>query len=389
MMSPPAGAEPEAAAARFAIMLQQASVPVEAAPAPPRATPPPEAAEARAIGLRYVSDATPGITRRRSGTGWSYRDARGATVRDKAVLARLRALAVPPAWREVWLCPQANGHIQATGRDAKGRKQYRYHPDWRAARDETKYGHVLEFARILPRLRARVAEDMARPGLGREKVLASVVHLLDTTLIRVGNEDYAESNGSYGLTTLRNRHVAVRGTELRFTFRGKSGKEWKLALRDRRVAKVVRACQELPGQALFQYIDGEGERRGIDSADVNAYLRAISGHDITAKDFRTWAGTVLAAMALSEFERADTEAAARRNVRQAIERAAARLGNTPTICRTCYVHPEVLEGYMSGALLLQVKRQVEAELSGTLPALRPEEAAVLAFLHGRLRRAAG
>ncbi|MBI0434090.1 DNA topoisomerase IB [Roseomonas sp. KE0001] len=370
-------------------MLQQASVPVEAAPASPRATPPPEAAEARAIGLRYVSDATPGITRRRSGTGWSYRDARGATVRDKAVLARLRALAVPPAWREVWLCPQANGHIQATGRDAKGRKQYRYHPDWRAARDETKYGHVLEFARILPRLRARVAEDMARPGLGREKVLASVVHLLDTTLIRVGNEDYAESNGSYGLTTLRNRHVAVRGTELRFTFRGKSGKEWRLALRDRRVAKVVRACQELPGQALFQYIDGEGERRGIDSADVNAYLRAISGHDITAKDFRTWAGTVLAAMALSEFERADTEAAARRNVRQAIERAAARLGNTPTICRTCYVHPEVLEGYMSGALLLQVKRQVEAELSGALPALRPEEAAVLAFLHGRLRRAAG
>ncbi|MFC7610108.1 DNA topoisomerase IB [Teichococcus aestuarii] len=260
----------------------------------------------RIAGLRYVSDETPGLTRRRSGKGWSFRDARGAPVKDKAVIARLRALAVPPAWTEVWLCPHANGHIQATGRDAKGRKQYRYHPDWRAARDATKYRHILHFARILPALRARVEQDMAARGLGREKVLATVVHLLDTTLIRVGNEDYAQANGSYGLTTLRDQHVDVRGDAMRFAFRGKSGKEWKLSLRDRRVARVVRACQDLPGQDLFQYRDEAGELQGIDSADVNEYLREATGEDITAKDFRTWAGTVLAAMALSEFEAFDS-----------------------------------------------------------------------------------
>lgn len=353
--------------------------------APEAPSPAPDAP--RIPGLRYVSDETPGLTRRRSGKGWSYRDAHGAPVRDKAVLARLRALAVPPAWTEVWLCPHANGHIQATGRDAKGRKQYRYHAEWRAARDATKYQHILHFARILPALRARVDQDMAARGLGREKVLATVVHLLDTTLIRVGNEDYAQANGSYGLTTLRNRHVDVRGESLRFAFRGKSGKEWKLSLRDRRVARVVRACQDLPGQALFQYRDEDGSLQAIDSADVNAYLREVTGEEITAKDFRTWAGTVLAAMALSEFEAFDSQAAAKRNIRAAVERAAARLGNTPAICRQCYIHPEVLECYLQGSLLVQVKREVDTELREEISALKPEEAAVLAFLRKRLAAA--
>lgn len=368
-------------------MLTEAATLVE----PPRRRKPAETVEVRAAteaGLRHVSDEGPGLTRRRSGTGFSYRDAAGRAVRDKAVLARIRSLAIPPAWSGVWICPRADGHIQATGRDAKGRKQYRYHPDWRLARDSTKYAHIMEFAHGLPALRARVDEDMARPGLGRDKVLATIVHLLDTTLIRVGNEDYAQANKSYGLTTLRDRHVDVSGTELRFAFKGKSGKHWNLRLRDRRVAKVVRACQDLPGQELFQYLDAEGQRQGIDSADVNTYLRAASGRDITAKDFRTWAGTVLAAMALSEFERFDSDTAAKRNVKAAIEHTAARLGNTPAICRKCYVHPEVLDGYMQGALLVQVQQEVEAELRDDLPSLKPEEAAVLAFLRQRLERIA-
>jgi len=369
-------------------------MPTEAAPAveTPRRAPPsaplPEA-EAKAAGLRYVSDEMPGITRRRSGSGFSYRDAGGKPVRDKAALQRIRSLAIPPAWTEVWICPHADGHIQATGRDAKGRKQYRYHPDWRIARDATKFQHIMDFARCLPALRARVQQDMQARGLGREKVLATVVHLLDTTLIRVGNEDYAQANKSYGLTTLRDRHVAIEGSALRFAFRAKSGKEWRLSIRDRRVAKVVRACQDLPGQDLFQYVDEAGERQSIDSADVNDYLRAVTGRDITAKDFRTWAGTVLAAMALAEFERFDSKAAAKRNVKAAIERTAARLGNTPAICRKCYVHPEVLESYMDGALLVQVRREVEAELREELPDLKPEEAAVLAFLRKRLAAAQG
>ncbi|HWL80930.1 MAG TPA: DNA topoisomerase IB [Roseomonas sp.] len=369
-------------------MLTEAATAVENSRrhAPP--APDPEAkAEAAAAGLRYVSDEMPGITRRRNGTGFTYRDPDGRTLRDKAVLQRIRSLAIPPAYADVWICPFADGHIQATGRDAKGRKQYRYHPDWRAARDATKFQHIMDFARGLPALRARVREDMAKRGLGREKVLATVVHLLDTTLIRVGNEDYAQANKSYGLTTLRDRHVAIEGSALRFAFRAKSGKEWRLSIRDRRVAKVVRACQDLPGQALFQYLDDEGERQAIDSADVNEYLREATGRDITAKDFRTWAGTVLAAMALSEFERFDTKAAAKRNVKAAIERTAARLGNTPTICRQCYVHPEVLGSYLEGELLVQVQREVEAELREELSALKPEEAAVLAFLRKRLSAA--
>ncbi|MFC3124141.1 DNA topoisomerase IB [Pseudoroseomonas globiformis] len=345
-------------------------------------------AEARAAGLRYVSDAEPGITRRRSGSGFSFRDPSGHPIRDKAELARIKALAIPPAYSDVWICPRPDGHIQATGRDARGRKQYRYHPDWRSHRDATKYHHVMRFGRVLPVLRKKVQEAMASRGLGRDKVLATVVHLLDTTLIRVGNEDYAESNKSYGLTTLKDKHVAVKGETLRFAFRGKSGKEWNLALRDRRVAKVVRACQDLPGQSLFQYRDADGTLHAIDSADVNAWLREATGEDITAKDFRTWAGTVLAALALSEFERFDTKAAAKRNVKSAIERTATRLGNTPTICRQCYVHPEVLGSYLNGELALRIRREVETELREDLPDLKPEEAAVLAFLRRRLSVAA-
>jgi DNA topoisomerase I len=343
-------------------------------------------AAAREAGLRYVSDEQPGIGRRRVGKGFSYRAPQGGAVRDAATLKRIRALAIPPAWTQVWICPHANGHIQATGRDLKGRKQYRYHAQWRAVRDSTKYERLCEFARMLPAIRGRVAQDMARPGLPREKVLATVVHLLETTLIRVGNDDYARTNDSYGLTTLQDHHVEIDGTALRFAFKGKSGREWNVGLKDRRVARIVRACQDLPGQELFQYRDQDGTVRDVTSADVNGYLREISGEDITAKDFRTWAGTVLAALALREFERVDSQAAAKRNIRAAIARVAARLGNTPTICRQCYIHPAILDRYLEGPLADDVETEVTNELREHLGQLPPEEAAVLALLLARLRQ---
>lgn len=339
---------------------------------------------AEEAGLRYVSDEGPGITRRRAGSGFTYRAPKGAAIKDVATLRRIRALAIPPAWTEVWICPHPDGHIQATGRDGQGRKQYRYHPRWREVRDATKYDRLLEFARTLPAIRARIAEDMRLTGLRREKVLATVVHLLETTLIRVGNNDYAKRNGSFGLTTLRDGHVAVEGDSLRFAFRGKSGRTWRLGLRDRRVARIVRACQELPGQELFQYLDEAGETRDVTSGDVNTYLREITGREITAKDFRTWAGTVLAAMALREFERVDSQAAAKRNIRAAIERVASRLGNTPTICRKCYIHPAVLDGYVEGELAAEIEAEAEAELREDLERLPPEEAVVLTLLVARL-----
>ena len=335
-------------------------------------------------GLRYVDDSKPGLTRRKTAKGFRYLDAKGAPVRDPAVLERVRALAVPPAYTDVWICPRANGHIQATGRDAKGRKQYRYHPEFRQARESAKFERIMAFADALPGIRGRIDADMARRGLPRERVLATVVHLLENTLIRVGNDDYARSNKSYGLTTLRDPHVTVAGSEMTFRFKGKSGKEWNLSIRDRRVARIVKACQDLPGQELFQYLDDDGERRDVTSADVNAYLREITGQDFTAKDFRTWAGTVLAALALHEFEAFDSDAKAKRNLRDAIESVAARLGNTPTICRKCYIHPEVLDCYLEGALLVQVKEAVEEELADDLHRLKPEEAAVLALLRTRL-----
>ncbi len=344
-------------------------------------------ADAKDAGLVYVSDADPGISRQRKGKGFAYYDAKGKKLTDQAQIARIRKLAIPPAWTEVWIAPSPRGHIQATGRDARGRKQYRYHDRWRATRDANKFDHILDFADRLPALRARVALDMSARTLSREKVLASIVYLLENTLVRVGNEAYARDNKSFGLTTLRDRHVKIDGGSLRFAFTGKGGKEWKLKLADRRVAKIVRACQELPGQHLFQYLDEDGQRQKIGSADLNAYLREVSGADATAKDFRTWAGTVLAAMALAEFEAFDSEAAAKRNLRQAIERVARQLGNTPTICRKCYIHPEILAHYLEGTLIDTLQQRLKAAMKREAK-LRPEEAAVLAILRTRLEQEA-
>ncbi len=341
---------------------------------------------AESAGLRYATTDTPGICRRRVGKGFAYRDANGVRLADKAVLSRIRTLAIPPAWSAVWICPDPYGHIQAVGFDEKGRKQYRYHPKFREVREGVKFKHMMVFAEALPRLRHRVAADMAAPGLGRAKVLATVVHLLEATMIRVGNEAYAKENKSYGLTTLLVRHVKVEGAELKFHFVGKSGKIWRLDVRDRRIARIVKSCQELPGQHLFQYYDEAGQRQAVTSADVNSYLKEISGADITAKDFRTWTGTVLAAMALAEFETADTAARAKKNVTQAIERVSARLGNTPTICRKCYVHPEIVTAYLDGGLLLEIQKNIDSQLRGDLSTFRPEEAAVLSFLRARITR---
>jgi DNA topoisomerase-1 len=340
----------------------------------------------RAAGLRYISDDGPGIRRLRRGKSFTYKDPDGKTVRDRATLKRIKSLAIPPAWTDVWICPMPNGHLQATGRDQRGRKQYRYHTRWREVRDEHKFSRMLAFGRALPRIRARVEEDLRRPGLGREKVLATVVRLLETTLIRVGNEEYARENRSFGLTTMRDHHVDIDGTTIKFEFRAKSGKMQSIKLQDRRLARVVKTCVDLPGRELFQYIDESGERRTIDSADVNEYLRDISGDEFTAKDFRTWAGTVLAALALQEFEAVDTQAAAKRNVTQAIERVAAKLGNTPAICRKCYVHPEVVNCYMDGSLVGMLAEKVAGTLRDELEGLDAAEAAVLAFLQKRLEQ---
>jgi DNA topoisomerase I len=341
---------------------------------------------AETAGLRYVMDARPGIRRRKSGKGFTYVRADGSRLTESDVLRRIKSLAIPPAWTDVWICPFADGHLQATGRDAKGRKQYRYHPRFREVRESTKYEHLVAFAEALPAIRAKVREHMALRGLPREKVLATVVHLLETTLIRVGNDDYAKQNNSYGLTTLKTRHVAVDGNEVRFRFTGKSGKQWSLRVRDRRIAKIIRACQELPGQELLQYLDEDGKPQDVTSNDVNSYLKEITGKDITAKDFRTWAGTVLAAMALNEVKSFDSAAQAKRHLRAAIENVAARLGNTPTICRKCYVHPDVLTSYLDGNLVLEIKEAIDNELRDALSGLQPEEAAVLAMLRGRLAK---
>ncbi|PSC05899.1 DNA topoisomerase I [Alsobacter soli] len=343
-----------------------------------------EAAEQ--AGLVYVSDEEPGIRRRKSGKGFSYIALDGRAVRDPAVLERIRKLAVPPAYTDVWICPDPNGHIQATGRDDKGRKQYRYHPRWREVRDGDKFEHMLEFAKGLPALRERIQADMGKRGLPREKVLATVVHLLESTLIRVGNADYVKQNKSYGLTTLQDRHVKIDGGELRFAFKGKSGKTWKLKVKDRRIAKLVKACQDIPGQHLFQYYDEDGERQPVTSADVNAYLKEATGRDITAKDFRTWAGTVLAAMTLREFELVDNQARTKKTIKAAIDRVATRLGNTPTICRKCYVHPEVFNAYLDGGLVESIEEEVDAELSENLEKMKPEEAALLVLLQRRLKQ---
>ncbi|HEX4504842.1 MAG TPA: DNA topoisomerase IB [Alphaproteobacteria bacterium] len=346
------------------------------------------AAAARAAGLRYVADHMSGIHRKRAGRAFSYRDAKGEKVTDPVTLARIRKLAIPPAWQDVWICASPNGHLQATGIDARGRKQYRYHANWRAVRDETKYSRMLAFGRALPAIREQVARDLRREGLPREKMLATIVRLLETTLIRVGNREYARENDSFGLTTLRNRHVKVEGGTISFEFRAKSGKMRKLHLKDRTLARIVKRARDLPGYELFQYVDKDGERRSIDSDDVNQYLKEASGADFTAKDFRTWAGTVLAALALREFEAFDSEAAAKRNITQAIEQVASKLGNTASICRKCYVHPALFDAYLDGTLAASLKQEVEATLAEELEKLPPEEAAVLAFLEHRLAEVA-
>ena len=310
---------------------------------------------AGAPGLRYVCDDAPAIRRKRAGKGFVYLDAKGRRVADADILKRIRSLVIPLAWTDVWICTAADGHIQATGRDAKGRKQYRYHADYREAREQSKYEHLLEFAQALPTIRATVTEHMSLRGLPREKVLATVVHLLETTLIRVGNDEYARTNQSYGLTTLKSEHVAVEGSEVRFHFTGKSGKQWSLAMRDRRVARIIRACQELPGQDLLQYFDQEKELRAVSSGDVNAYLRQITGRDITAKDFRTWAGTVLMARFLRASGRSESATKAKRAMSAAVKQVAAALGNTAAVCRKSYIHPAISIAYLDGGRVLRVR----------------------------------
>jgi DNA topoisomerase-1 len=300
--------------------------------------------------LTYVHDHEPGLRRLKRGDGFSYVDADGRAVDDAATLDRIRRLAIPPAWTKVWICPDPNGHIQAVGRDQRGRKQYRYHPGWRADRDARKYDRMAAFGRVLPRLRRRMAADLARRGLPREKVLAAVVSLLELTLIRIGNDEYAKQNNSFGLTTLRKRHLKLAGGGAVFEFRGKSGKVHRTGFRDRRLARIVAACQHLPGQRLFQYVDDDGRRRAVESSDVNDYIRAACGDDFSAKDFRTWAGSLAALEALSLQPRPATQAEARRSVNLCVKAVAALLGNTPAICRAAYIHPKVLEAFETGQL---------------------------------------
>ncbi len=338
-------------------------------------------AAAKAAHLKYVSDDAPGIRRKTAGKGFTYIGLDGKPLRDRKELARIRSLAIPPAYSDVWICADSEGHIQATGRDQRGRKQYRYHPKWREVRDANKYDELVAFGKSLRQLRAKISEDMKQRGLTREKVLATIVALLDRTLIRVGNAGYAKENQSYGLTTLRNRHVTVDGTTLRFEFTGKSGKAWKLKLQDRRIARVVKACHDLPGQILFQYLDENGERHPLNSSDVNAYLQQISGREVTAKHFRTWAGTVMAAAALSRCEVADKPTVAKRVIKQAIETVAKRLGNTQTICRKCYVHPEIVSAYLDGDCA-----SLPAEEPDGDETLTAQEAAVLDLLEKRLAK---
>jgi len=343
---------------------------------------------ARQVGLRYVGDHVPGIKRVPDKDGFLYIDADGKRVRDEATLARIKSLAIPPAWTDVWICPWENGHIQATGRDAKKRKQYRYHSRWRNVRDEAKYERMLSFGKALPLIRQRVDEALKLPGLPREKVLATIVYLLEATMMRIGNEEYARQNKSFGLTTLRDRHVRIDGSEVEFRFRGKSGVQHSIKVDDPRLSRIIRRVRDLPGQELFQYVDDDGEQRTVDSADVNDYLRSLTGEDYTAKDFRTWSGTVLAAFALQEYERFDSEAQAKKNVVRAIESVAERLGNTPSICRKCYVHPAVIESYLDGTMLQAMQQRAREELASDLHTLGSEEAAVLALLQERLARAA-
>jgi DNA topoisomerase-1 len=343
---------------------------------------------AEEAGLRYVSDDEPGYTRRAKGDHFEYFDTEGKLIRDEQRLLRIKRLAIPPAYAGVWICPSSNGHIQATGRDARGRKQYRYHERWREVRDENKYDRMIAFGNELPKIRRRVNKDLALPGLPRNKALATVVQLLERTFIRVGNEAYARENKSFGLTTMQDRHVDVKGSQLRFRFRGKRGIKHQIDLTDRRIAKIVSKFQDLPGQELFQYIDDKGEVCDITSQDVNDYLREVTGQDFTAKDFRTWAGTVLAAMTLSVLDPFETKKQARANIKGAIGTVSKLLGNTPVICRKCYVHPAILEAYLDGNSIEGLKQKAEEAVTQSRCDLRSGETAVLKFLQARLARKA-
>jgi DNA topoisomerase-1 len=341
---------------------------------------------AEAAGLRYVTDAAPGIKRQRRGRGFTYIAADGSVIRDKAELERIRKLVIPPRWTNVWICPNPAGHLQVTARDARGRKQYRYHPRYRAVRDETKFGRMIAFSEILPLIRERVERDVTLPELSRDKVLATVVWLLERTLIRVGNDEYARDNGSFGLTTLRRKHVTVSGAKLRFEFRGKSGVPHSVAVTDRRIAHIVQRCQELPGQELFQYLDDDGRRQSVDAGDINEYLRRITGRQVTAKDFRTWAGTTLAAAALRELGGFTSEKQAKAKIVAAIDQISQRLGNTRAVCRKYYVHPVILDAYMEGITIPPTPSDVRPlRTNGSPAALRRDEVAVVELLRKRGR----
>lgn len=343
---------------------------------------------AREAGLRYVTDSLPGIRRKRTGKDFRYTSPDGKPVIEPATLQRIATLAVPPAWTDVWICASPRGHLQATGRDAKGRKVYRYHHRWREVRDTTKYHRMVAFGEALPLIRQRVDQDLTRRGLPREKVLATVVRLLEMTHIRVGNEEYVRENGSFGLTTLRNQHIDISGSTLRFQFRGKSGKHHVVDVRDPRLARIIRRCQEIPGHELFQYLEGE-DHHTIESADVNDYLRSISGQDFTAKDFRTWAGTILAARALVGMEMPASDTYDKKNVAQAVKAAAGELGNTPAVCRKSYIHPAIIDAYLDGSLRRSWNDMDETTLAEQFPGLNREEVLVLTLLrragdkHGR------
>ncbi len=341
-------------------------------------------AAAEAAGLTYVNDTEPGITRKGAGKGYAYYAPNGELIRDRAERRRFASLGIPPAWTEVWICPDPFGHMQVTARDAKGRKQYRYHPEFRAMRDESKFGRLLVFSEALPRLREGVERDLGLPGLPRRKLLATLVRLLNKTLIRVGNDEYRKSNRSYGLTTLRRQHVEVSGYTLHFEFRGKSGVWHSIDLTDQRLARIVRQLQDLPGQELFKYVDGDGKRHSVDSDDVNDYLRVVAGHDVTAKDFRTWSGTMLLARALWELGPPSSEQEAKQNINAALDQVAARLGNTRAVCRQYYVHPAIIDTYLRGdPLPVPPPRK---EVRRPTAALREEEVAVLQFLQREIAR---
>jgi DNA topoisomerase-1 len=364
--------------------MSDAAIDIE--PIPPAASDAPLMAElvlaAEMGGLRYVADSIPGFSRQRTRSGFRYLDTAGNPLKEPSQLARIKSLAIPPAWSDVWICPDADGHLQATGRDARGRKQYRYHKYWREMRDEAKYERMVGFAMQLSAIRARLEEDIRRPGLSREKVIATIIHLLDVTMIRIGNEEYAQANKSFGLTTLRNRHVTIEGAAIEFNFKGKSGIAHTIRITEPRLARIVRRMRELPGQELFQYVDSEGARHSIGSADVNDYLKTITGENYTAKDFRTWSGTVQTVIALKVLGPSETVTEAKKKIRVAIEAAAKLLGNTPSICRKCYVHPAVLEAYASGVLYEFAKKRGNGEIQQLL---NEQEAFTLELLQRELQ----